>query len=120
MYERRFSPAYRAAFDAWIKLDPLNNPSAPPGPRYMPQYKDPLQAKSDVYDKKALAAFDAGIVERDRAEAYVRITVVLAAVLFLIAVGQRFKIRGVREAVTVLAGVFLIYALIVVLTYPRS
>ena len=32
-------------------------------------------------------------------EKYVRVTVILAAVLFLIAIGQRFKIRGVRYAV---------------------
>lgn len=120
IYLRRFSPNLRRAFDAWIKLDPFHNPAAPPGPRFMPQYKDPLQAKADAYDRKALATFDAGVVQRDRSEDYVRITVVLAAVLFLIAVGQRFKIRGVRVAVTAVAGVFLAYALIVVLLYPRS
>lgn len=37
-YENRFLPEYKIAFDAWVKLDPLNNSSAPPGPRYMPQY----------------------------------------------------------------------------------
>jgi hypothetical protein len=32
---------YREAFDEWLKLDPLNNPSATPGPPYMPGYKNP-------------------------------------------------------------------------------
>jgi len=32
-----------------------------------------------------------GVESRDRAEHYVRVTVLLAAVLFLIALGQRFK-----------------------------
>jgi hypothetical protein len=33
-YERRFLPEFKLAFDAWIKLDPINNSSAPPEPRY--------------------------------------------------------------------------------------
>jgi hypothetical protein len=31
---------YREAFDEWLKLDPLNNPSAKGRP-YMPGYKNP-------------------------------------------------------------------------------
>ncbi len=46
-------------------------------------------------------------------------TVFLAAVLFLIAIGQRFKIRGVRYSVNTIAGVFLVYAVILLATYPH-
>src|SRR5919108_4632467 len=38
LLERRFSPEYQTAFDAWIALDPFSNPDAPPGPGFMPQY----------------------------------------------------------------------------------
>ncbi len=48
-----------------------------------------------------------------------RITVVLAAVLFLIAIGQRFKIRGVRYAVNIVAGIFLVYSLYLFAIYPH-
>jgi hypothetical protein len=41
---RRFTANYRVAFDAWLKTDPLTNARAPAGPRFMPQYKDPLAA----------------------------------------------------------------------------
>ena len=41
---RRFRPAFKVAFDAWMATDPLHNPHAPPGPTYMPQYKLPAQA----------------------------------------------------------------------------
>jgi hypothetical protein len=37
-YQRRFRPEYAAAFAAWLKLDPINNLSAPPGPIFMPEY----------------------------------------------------------------------------------
>ena len=52
-------------------------------------------------------------------ERYVRLTVILAAVLFLLAIGQRFRIRGVRLAVTGVAGAFLIYCVVLLATYPR-
>jgi hypothetical protein len=39
--ERRFRPQFRVAFNAWMATDPLTNPNAPPGPTYMPQYKQP-------------------------------------------------------------------------------
>jgi hypothetical protein len=64
-------------------------------------------------------AFDLGVEYRKTGERYVRVTVLLAAVLFLIAIGQRFKIREVRYAVNTVAGVFLVYALILFAGYPH-
>lgn len=49
-----------------------------------------------------------------------RITVILAAVLFLIAVGQRFRIRGVRLAVIAVAAVFLVYGVTLIAGLPRT
>jgi hypothetical protein len=41
MCERRFTPEFRTAFDAWLKTDPLGNPQAPSGPFKMPEYPTP-------------------------------------------------------------------------------
>ena len=119
LLERRFTPEYKKAFDAWVALDPFNDPSAPPGPRYMPEYEDPVADKAVELNKEASHAFDLGVENRATGEHYVRITVILAAVLFLIAIGQRFKIRGVRYSVNIVAGIFLVYALILIATYPH-
>jgi hypothetical protein len=40
IYERRFRPEYGGAFQAWQKLDPFNNPAAPPGPVFMAEYQN--------------------------------------------------------------------------------
>jgi len=117
---RRFTPNYEVAFKAWLKTDPLTNPKAPPGPRYMPQYKDPLAAQSVALSKQATQRYSAGIDDRETADKYVRLTVILAAVLFLVAVGQRFKVRRVRLAVLGIAGVFLAYSIVLIATYPRA
>jgi hypothetical protein len=119
LLERRFTPEYKVAFDAWVAIDGMNDPSAPPGPRYMPEYEDPLTEKAAEQNKEASHAFDLGVEYRETGEHYVRITVVLAAVLFLIAIGQRFKVRGVRYSVNIVAGIFLAYCLYLFAVYPH-
>ena len=76
--------------------------------------------KAAELNNQATEEFGAGVESRDRAEHYVRITVLLAAVLFLIALGQRFTIRNVRRGMLSVAGVFLVYSVILLLTYPRA
>src|SRR5262245_52624803 len=39
--ERRFTPEYRMAFEAWLRTDPFHDPSAPAGPGYMPRFSEP-------------------------------------------------------------------------------
>jgi hypothetical protein len=119
LLERRFTPEYKVAFDEWVAIDGMNDPSAPPGPRYMPGYEDPMVEKAAELDKEASHAFDLGVDYRATGERYVRITVVLAAVLFLIAIGQRFKVRGVRYSVNIVAGIFLVYCLYLFAVYPH-
>jgi len=117
---RRFTPEYKVAFDAWLKLDPLNKPGAPPGPRYMPEYKDPLAEQAQGLVDQATEAFNEGVHDSGVGEDYVRVTVILAAVLFLLAIGQRFRIRAVRLAVTGVAGAFLVYCVVLLVIYPHA
>jgi hypothetical protein len=49
----------------------------------------------------------------------VRVTVVFALVLFLVAVGQRFKLLGVRMGAMGLAVGLLVYGLVGAATLPR-
>jgi hypothetical protein len=102
-FVRRFSPEYRAAFGAWLKTEPFTNPDAPPGPGYMPEYHNPQVEQASELNEKAATLEHAGTEARHTAEQYVRATVLFALVLFLIAVGQRFRLRGVRIATIVLA-----------------
>lgn len=102
-FVRRFSPEYRAAFGAWLETEPFTNPDAPPGPGYMPEYHNPQVEQASELNEKAATLEHAGTEARHTAEQYVRATVLFALVLFLIAVGQRFRLRGVRIATIAMA-----------------
>jgi hypothetical protein len=115
---RRFRPAFRVAFDAWMATDPLHNPHAPPGPTYMPQYKQPEQAKANALDSAATAKFDEGNHGGLVGDNYVRITVFLAAVLFLVGIGSSFKLNGVRYALIIFGSVLLILSVTLILRQP--
>jgi hypothetical protein len=117
---RRFRPAFRVAFDAWIATDPLHNPHAPPGPTYMPQYKIPAQAQATAYDNAADAKFSAGNHDGLIGDDYVRITVFLAAVLFLVGIGSSFKLYGVRYALIGFGSVLLIIAVVLIAREPGA
>jgi hypothetical protein len=119
-YVRRFTPDYRTAFQAWLKTDPFTNQGAPPGPAFMPQYRNPDLAAAAQLNDRAAAVFAQGSAARDNAETYVRDTVLFAAVLFLVAIAQRFKLRNVRVATTTVAFVLLVYTAVSVIQLPRA
>ena len=117
---RRFSPDYRAAFDAWLKLDPFNDPSAPAGPAYMPGFTNPNLEQAAALNAQASADFAAGTEARETANKYIRNTVLFASVLFFVAVGQRLKVRGVRIAAGALGLTLLLYTLVNLILLPRA
>jgi hypothetical protein len=116
--ERRFRPEFRVAFDAWMATDPFHNPRAAPGPTYMPQYKLADQAKADALDREAEEAAAAGDHSAVVGDEYVRITVFLAAVLFLVGIGSTFRLPTVRYVLIVVGAVLLILATALILTQP--
>jgi hypothetical protein len=116
--ERRFRPEFRVAFNAWMATNPLHNSHAPPGPTYMPQYKLPAQAQANALDARATAKFNEGNHAGSIGDEYVRITVFLAAVLFLVGIGSSFALHGVRYALITIGTVLLIFAIVLILQQP--
>jgi hypothetical protein len=119
LYERRFSPEFKVAFDAWIALDPLSNPDAPPGPSFMPEYENRLLERGTKLNDVSETLFDEGTSDRHQADEYIRTTVVLATVLFLLVLSQRFLIRRVRIGIVVLAAALMVFGIVTILTFPR-
>jgi hypothetical protein len=116
---RRFSPNFRVAFNAWRATDPEQNPKAPPGPTYMPQYKQPDLERAAALTAEADRDYNEGAKAGTNADDYVRVTVYLATVLFLVAISGHFRLRGARFALVSVGIVILIVSLATLTTLPR-
>ena len=117
--KRRFSPAFRVAFDAWWKTNPTTNPNAPPGPTYMSAYRQPQLIAARALDAKADALFAAGASAGATSDKYVRVTVYLATVLFLIGISGHFPVLGTRYGLVSLGALLVIFSVIQLTQLPR-
>jgi hypothetical protein len=116
--EKRFRPGYRPAFFAWLATDPTHNPNAPPGPSFMPQYVIAQATAATAYDNAADAAFAKGTSAGARGDKYVRDTVFLATVLFLVGISGHFPLRQARYGLIGIAGLILIFSVVQLLELP--
>jgi hypothetical protein len=119
-YQRRFRSEYATAFAAWWKLDPVNNPSAPAGPIFMAEYTNASSQESARLAEDAKFHFEKGVSARETGDKYVKVTVLLATVLLLTALSQRFEILGPRVAVISVASALLVISSYWILTLPRA
>jgi hypothetical protein len=110
--ERRFRPEFRRAFLAWRATKPESNPHAPKGPTYMPQYRQPGLVAAEALDRQAEREFAAGEEAGQKSDDYVRVTVFLAVVLFLVGISAHFPLRSARYGLISLALILLAAALV--------
>ncbi|MFZ0917655.1 MAG: hypothetical protein WAN04_12225 [Candidatus Udaeobacter sp.] len=118
-FERRFRDEYRPAFAAWMNTDPFKNAQAPPGPIFMPEYHNAKHEQFLSLNKQAAEIADRGTKSGETGDNYVRITVLLATVLLITAIGQRFRFKTVRIVFMILACLLLCLPLLRLLTLPR-
>ena len=117
--QQRFRPNFLVAFNAWIATDPFTNPSAPKGPTYMPEYVQPELAQTDHLDKEADNLYDEGSTDGEDSDDYVRTTVFLASVLFLVGISGHFRLRAARIGLITVGGAILVTSIVLLLTTPR-
>lgn len=120
LFERRFLPEFRPAFDAWKATDPVNNPNAPAGPQLMGEYHSARMEQAAKMNEEATELFERGTRARQHSDGYVRVTVGLATVLLLMAISQRFKTHSVRVGLAVIAALLLCGPIYRILSLPRA
>jgi hypothetical protein len=115
---KRLRPGYRPAFEAWLATHPLKNPNAPADPSDMPQYRIPQATQAAAFNAQANAYFTRGSSSAATADKYVRLTVLLAAVLFLVGIGSRFPVLAARYGLIAVAGAILVLSVVQLLALP--
>src|SRR5213596_3550739 len=118
-FERRFRDEYRPAFAAWLGTDPFKNAQAPPGPIFMPEYHNAKHEQFLGLNKQAADVMERGTKSGETGDEYVRITVLLATVLLITAIGQRFHFKAVRIVFMILACLLLCLPVLQLLMLPR-
>jgi hypothetical protein len=116
---RRFRPELKVAFDAWMATNPDHNPDAPPGPQAMPEYQQPDAAKAKTLSVKAERLAKEGSDQGQTGDDYVRTTVYLASVLFIIGISSHFPIPLARYGLIVIGVAILIFSIVQLLSFPR-
>jgi len=116
--EKRLRLGYRPAFYAWLATDPAHNLNAPPGPSYMSQYVIAQEVAAKSFDAKADTSFAKGSEAGATGDKYVRDTVFLATVLFLVGISSHFPLRQARYGLIGVGTLILLFALIELLGLP--
>jgi hypothetical protein len=84
----------------------------------MPQYKIPQQAQATALNARADAYFREGEHAAATVDNYVRLTVIFAAVLFLVGIGSRFPVLVARYGLLALAAALLVVSVVQLLGLP--
>jgi hypothetical protein len=110
---------YDIAFRAWLATKPFTNPNAPKGPQYMPQYHPTGLARSTALSAQADAHYAVGEHAASVSDRYIRVTVILASVLFLVGLSSHFPLTGIRWGLVGVGASLLIFAAVEILQLPR-
>jgi hypothetical protein len=84
----------------------------------MPQYRQPLLDSAKALDQRAEKQSARGAEAAETSDKYVRTTVFLASVLFLVGISTQFPVRGVRYALVGLGALLLVVSLVELTQLP--
>jgi hypothetical protein len=117
--ETRFTDHFVVAFDAWVAMNPRENPDAAPSPFALPEYQPPGEAEAAEADARADELFAQALRNNQRGDNYTLLTVLFALVLFFTAVSQRLRSAALTWAVLVGATVLLFIGIGFLVAFPK-
>jgi hypothetical protein len=114
----RFPKELKTATVAWLALDPLENPEAPPSPFAMPDYRLGEDADAASLSRIAEDKFNQANLDNDISDDYVLVTVIFASVLFFGGISSKFSSLKVKTGIIVMGGLIFLTTLTILLTFP--
>ncbi|MGB5952019.1 MAG: hypothetical protein WBG57_05810 [Ornithinimicrobium sp.] len=117
--EERFSEHFDLAFQEWLEMRPLENPSAPDSPFALDSYIPPGSVEAAAADSRADAFFADALVFNQRGDNYTLVTVLFALVLFFAAFASRVRAMRSSWILTGAATVLLVVGTGFLLSFPK-
>ena len=117
-YEQRFRDEFKPAFQAWLRTDPFNDPTAPPSPFAMDEYQ--LAATQQAGELSATAETSAELARTNiqRATNYVLGVVLFATALFFAGISTRLSSTRLRAVILGIGCLVFIVAASWIATFP--
>lgn len=109
---QRFRPDMKKALEAWLKMDPFNNPDAPPAPFKMAEYVQPELELAKQHEERATREHAAAEQANRNSDTYVLLTVLFAMVLFFGGIAGTIESRRLR--IIILSVALLVFAVTIV------
>ena len=119
-YEQRFRDEFEPAFNAWLKTDPFNNPTAPESPFAMTQYVVAADQQAAQLTATADATAEMARVDVQRATNYVLGVVLFAVALFFAGVSPKLSRPLLRIGILAVGIVVFLSAALWIATFPVS
>ncbi len=116
--EKRFRPDFKLAMEAWLKTNPLGDPSAPLSPFQMREYAQKELAEVSRQQAIADQAMQASREARRYSDNYVLLTVLFASVLFFGGIARAFESPRLRTVLTLLSLVLFLCTAYAMSTMP--
>lgn len=117
-YRARFRPEFKPAFEAWMAKSPFTDPSAPPHPFDMPEYRLALLEEVKKFSKENADSLKAAQNASTIADNYMLQTVIFSLVLFFCGINSQIKKVSVRTGLLIVGGLLGIMATLLIISYP--
>ena len=109
---------FRPALDAWLALDPVDNPDIPRTPFEMKEYTSAAQEEARHLEDRASAKFETATEANRISDDYVLALVLFASVLYFFGIATKFNTLSARIVLLTLASAFLVIGTIHLLRLP--
>lgn len=116
--ERWFSEELKAATEAWLATNPLEDPDAPNSPFNMPEYRNRALELSFSYNTLADSYREDALDCNQRSDNYVLLAVLFATVLFFAGICTKFKARWMQITFLVMSIIILCVGAGILFTFP--
>jgi hypothetical protein len=119
-YEQRFRAEFKPAFQAWMRTDPFEDPSAPPSPFAMDEYQLAATQEADELSATAEASAELARTNIQRATNYVLGVVLFATALFFAGISTKLNSTILRGVILGVGCLVFLAAASWIATFPIS
>jgi hypothetical protein len=117
---QRFRPEFKVAAEAWLKTQPLKNPSAPASPFSMKEYSLAVDREMQQARQEEATKFTEARKANEISDTYLLLTVLFSVALFLGGITASFKRRRIRGMVLALSVITIAGAGIILAFLPLA